>query len=270
MHYDRLQRTFAPFGAERIAYATLGTGPAVLLLHGLGGSADFWRPLADDLASRYTLLIPDLLGFGFSSKPCGGYALHQHVAAIVAVLRHSGHARVRAVVGHSCGGVVALGLLASGLLRADRLALAATPFSSPRFPLRHELLTHWYDRTMLTWQPAAQFIHHTVMFVWPALRHLNVPPALQGAWAGYMDHTIPSYAGTANGCIFDANIDPLLPYLPAIPTLLLYGQSDRTVPPAQGVRLRGALPASQLEWLDGNHYAVLTGGRARLSAWLAA
>ena len=95
-------------------------------------------------------------------------------------------------------------------------------------------------------------------------------PALRGAWAGYMDHTIPSYAGTANGCIFEANIDPLLPYLPLIPTLLLYSQRDQTVPAIHGARLRGALPASQLEWLAGNHYAVLTDGHARLSAWLAA
>ncbi len=268
MLYDRLPRTCAPFGAEQIAYATLGAGPAVLLLHGLGGSADFWRPLADDLASRYTLIIPDLLGFGFSAKPSEGYALHRHVAAVAAVLRHSGHARARAVVGHSCGGVVALGLLASGLLRAERLALAATPFPSPRFPLRDELLTHWYDRTMLTWRPAAQLIHHALMFAWPALQYLGVPPALRGAWAGYMDHTIPSYAGTANGCIFEANIDPLLPHLPRISTLLLYSQNDQTVPAIHGARLRGALPASQLEWLAGNHYAVLTDGHARLSAWL--
>ncbi len=47
----------------------MGTGPVVLLLHGLGGTADFSQPIARALARTYTVICPDLLGFGFSDKP---------------------------------------------------------------------------------------------------------------------------------------------------------------------------------------------------------
>ena len=50
-----------------------GSGSAVLLLHGFGVTGDSWAPLAAELASRHTVIVPDLRGFGLSSKPESGY-----------------------------------------------------------------------------------------------------------------------------------------------------------------------------------------------------
>ena len=50
-----------------------GSGPAVVLLHGYGETGDMWVPLAKDLASDHTVVVPDLRGMGLSAKPAGGY-----------------------------------------------------------------------------------------------------------------------------------------------------------------------------------------------------
>jgi pimeloyl-ACP methyl ester carboxylesterase len=69
MSGDRLPRHYCTFEGHRLAYVQVGAGPAVLLLHGLGGTADFWQPLVSVLAASHTVICPDLLGFGFSDKP---------------------------------------------------------------------------------------------------------------------------------------------------------------------------------------------------------
>ncbi len=270
MSAHRLPRHFCTFEGYRVAYVHLGAGPAVLLLHGLGGTADFWQPIVADLARTHTVICPDLLGFGFSEKPRVDYTPVLHARAVAAVLRAIDTTTVHAVVGHSCGGVVAVTLLASGAARAEQLALVATPYPSPRFPVRRELLKSPRDRLMLAWTPLAHLVHLTFSVFWPLLRYLPVPDYLDGAWVGYMEHTIPSYVGTAEECLFRADLDLLLPALQDYPTLLLYGQQDRTVPLSHGQRLHVVLPDSQLNLLADGHYAVLDEGHAPLVEWIAA
>jgi hypothetical protein len=68
----------------------------------------------------------------------------------------------------------------------------------------------------------------TFLVFWPLLRHLPVPDYLAGAWVGSMEHTIPSYVGTGEECLFRADLDSLLPAFQNCSALLLYGQQDRT------------------------------------------
>src|SRR5687767_6521949 len=70
---------FVTLHGHRRAYVKVGSGPAVLLLHGLGCDHTTWEPVIDALAKHYTVIAPDLLGHGMSAKPradysVGGYA----------------------------------------------------------------------------------------------------------------------------------------------------------------------------------------------------
>lgn len=264
----RLPRRIVQAGEHRIAYTLAGAGPAVLLLHGLGGTADFWQPLIEPLARRFTVVCPDLLGFGFSSKPWVAYTPARHAAALEAVLADLGLARFRGIIGHSCGGVIGLTLLAQRRLAAERLVLAAVPYPSPRFPVRRELLQSPFNRLMLLWPPLAYTVHHAWAWSWPVLRHLPVAPELRGAWVGYLDHTIPSYVSTAEECLFRADLDPVVAALPAVPTLLLYSRADRSVPLVHGERLAAALPLSELRIGTGSHLAIVRGGQEAIMPWL--
>ena len=62
-HRD-LPRRYTTVHGYRRAYVRCGDGPPVLLLHGIGDSADTWRSVLGQLAERHTVIAPDLLGHG--------------------------------------------------------------------------------------------------------------------------------------------------------------------------------------------------------------
>ncbi len=95
----------------RIRYASAGNGPPLLLLHGHPQTHVTWRKIAPDLAETFTVIAPDLRGYGDSSKPAGGadhinYSKREMAKDPVALMRALGHERFF-VVGHDRGGRVA-------------------------------------------------------------------------------------------------------------------------------------------------------------------
>ena len=88
-----------------------GSGPAVLLLHGNPQTSAMWRHVAARLQDRFTLICPDLRGYGFSSKPAAGrdhvnYAKRAMALDMVEVMDALGHDRFY-LCGHDRGGRVA-------------------------------------------------------------------------------------------------------------------------------------------------------------------
>lgn len=87
-----------------------GSGPAVVLLHGYPQTHAMWHGLAPELARRFTVVAPDLRGYGESTRPPAGpgdagYSKRAMGGDVVAVMSALGHERF-AVVGHDRGGRV--------------------------------------------------------------------------------------------------------------------------------------------------------------------
>jgi pimeloyl-ACP methyl ester carboxylesterase len=95
------------WGGSRLAYAIGGSGPPLVLVHGLGGTVENWRALAPALASRHRVLVPDLPGHGGSSVLSGAPHVDSLAAAVLAIA-DAEDAREAIWVGHSLGGVVAI------------------------------------------------------------------------------------------------------------------------------------------------------------------
>jgi pimeloyl-ACP methyl ester carboxylesterase len=92
-----------------LAAISQGTGPLVVLLHGVGLRAEAWAPLIDALSQTYSVLAPDMPGHGesagFTHPPQDRLTLQDYTDAVVPLLE-----RPALVVGHSMGALMALDL----------------------------------------------------------------------------------------------------------------------------------------------------------------
>jgi pimeloyl-ACP methyl ester carboxylesterase len=90
----------------RLHYVIAGQGPPVVLLHGWPQTWYQWRKIIPPLARRYTVVAPDLRGYGESDKPASGYDKRTMAADVHALVHALGHVRIR-LVGHDRGARVA-------------------------------------------------------------------------------------------------------------------------------------------------------------------
>jgi len=98
-------KTITIFG-QSIHYYDMGTGPVVVLLHGLGSRKEDWIPVLDPLAQKYRLLVPDQIGFGKSDKPLLDYRIQTYVDFLNEFLRQLKVDKA-SLVGESLGGWIA-------------------------------------------------------------------------------------------------------------------------------------------------------------------
>lgn len=97
---------FRTINGHRRAFRMAGSGPVVVLLHGVGDSSTTWEPVHAKLAQRFTVIAPDLLGHGESDKPRADYSLAAFANGLRDLLTVLEIDRVT-LVGHSLGGGVA-------------------------------------------------------------------------------------------------------------------------------------------------------------------
>jgi pimeloyl-ACP methyl ester carboxylesterase len=113
---------FADLDGVRLRYLTGGDGPPVVLLHGFAQTGHMWFPLMRELAARHTVVVPDLRGAGYSSKPEGGYDKKTMAEDVHALTSQLGYRHV-AVVGHDIGLMVAYAFAAQHPEETDCVVL---------------------------------------------------------------------------------------------------------------------------------------------------
>ena len=118
-------RQFRNVHGYRRAFIKAGSGPALLLIHGIGDNADSWADVIPELAKDYTVIAPDLLGHGQSDKPRADYSIGAYANAMRDLLSVLDVDRVT-VMGHSLGGGVAMQFAYQYPERCERLVLVGT------------------------------------------------------------------------------------------------------------------------------------------------
>ncbi len=108
----------------RRAYRIAGSGPAILLLHGVGDNSSTWNAVQAKLAQRFTVIAPDLLGHGKSDKPRADYSIAAYANGMRDLLSVLDIERVT-IVGHSLGGGVAMQFAYQFPQLVDRLILVS-------------------------------------------------------------------------------------------------------------------------------------------------
>ncbi|WP_370250464.1 alpha/beta fold hydrolase [Nocardioides sp.] len=134
-------------GHER-AYVKVGSGPVLLLMHGLACDHTTWSPVIDLLARHYTVIAPDLLGHGRSAKPRADYSVGGYANGMRDLLTVLGIDKVT-VVGHSFGGGVAMQFAYQFPERTERLMLVASGGLGPEVtPIIRAITTPGYHQVM--------------------------------------------------------------------------------------------------------------------------
>ena len=104
------------------AFRIAGSGPAILLIHGIGDNSTTWTGIHAKLAQRFTVIAPDLLGHGKSDKPRADYSAAAYANGMRDLLSVLDIERVT-IIGHSLGGGVAMQFAYQFPHLVDRLIL---------------------------------------------------------------------------------------------------------------------------------------------------
>jgi pimeloyl-ACP methyl ester carboxylesterase len=113
----------------QLHYVRAGQGEPLVLLHGFSETWYAWRYIIPLLASAYTVIAPDLRGFGDSSKPATGYEKQTMANDIHALVRQLGFEQID-LVGHDWGGPIAYALAATHRSFVRRLAIVESIVNS--------------------------------------------------------------------------------------------------------------------------------------------
>jgi len=102
-----------------------GSGPVLLLIHGMAGTCDNWESVIEPLAINHTVIAPDFPGHGASAPGGGDYSLGALASALRDLMLALGHERAT-LVGHSLGGGVALQFTYQFPEMVERLVLVSS------------------------------------------------------------------------------------------------------------------------------------------------
>lgn len=111
-----------PVGDKSLSCITAGSGPAVVIVHGVGGHKEDWLGVADALAAKHQVFAIDMLGFGGSSKTGDDLSMPVQADAIKALLDHHNIAKAD-LVGNSVGAWATATFAATYPERVNRLVL---------------------------------------------------------------------------------------------------------------------------------------------------
>jgi pimeloyl-ACP methyl ester carboxylesterase len=250
---------------QRYTYLTAGSGPLVVLLHGIAASSATWEDVIRRLAGHHTVIAPDLLGHGNSAKPPGDYSLGAYANLLRDLLEALGHDRCT-IVGHSLGGGVAMQFIYQFPERCERLVLvAAGGLGREVHPILRAAALPGAD-VVLPWLRFASARTIGALVKTMSRFGLRASTELGETWRNFIALEEPAaqkaFLQTMRGVIdlggqrFSATHRL---YLAAeLPTMVIWGDRDSLIPVAHARRAREAMPSSRIELFpDAGHYPHL-------------
>src|SRR3954449_5973454 len=242
-----------------VRFRRAGWGPPVVLIHGVAGSAHTWGSVIEPLAEKYTVIAPDLIGHGESAKPRGDYSLGAFASGIRDLMQALAIERAT-IVGHSLGGGIAMQLAYQFPERCERLVLVSSG------GLGREVNLILRAATL----PGSELVI-------PLLASQRVLDA--GSWLGRLVGRAGVRAGSdldelwrGLASLHDAGARHAFVYTlrsivdaggqrvsardrlymaKEMPTLILWGESDRIIPVHHGAEAHEAMPGSSFETFAG-------------------
>jgi pimeloyl-ACP methyl ester carboxylesterase len=244
---------------HRVAYRCAGSGPAIVLVHGITSTSATWERVMPYLATRFTVIAPDLIGHGESAKPRGDYSLGAYASGVRDLMVTLGYENAT-FVGHSLGGGVVMQLAYQFPERCERLVLvdsgglgrevnlllraATLPLSEVVLPLLAS--TRLLDAGRAGGRLLGRLgIRAGTELAELARGHASLEnPEARAAFVHTLRTIVDPFGQRVNAT------DRL--YLAEnIPFMLVWGERDRIIPVEHGLSAHALVPSSRLELFEG-------------------
>jgi pimeloyl-ACP methyl ester carboxylesterase len=242
---------------RRVVYRVAGSGPPVVLIHGMLNSSSHWQAVARQLASGYRVVAPDLIGHGDSAAPRGDYSLGAHAASIRDLLAAIGIERAT-IVGHSLGGGVAMQFFYQFPQRVERLVLISSGglgrevspmLRTAALPGVSGLLSLAMRARVVDglWAGGARMRERGIgagVYAQAIARALR-PLANADAREAFL-HTLRAVIDVKGQRV---SATDRLYLLESIPTMIVWGERDNTIPLEHGRKAHESIPGSRFRTL---------------------
>lgn len=204
-----------------------GQGEPVLLLHGLTGTHRYWQPVIDALEGDYSLIAPDLPGFGNSIWPDNGYTVYEEISALETIFP-SGRFDL---IGHSMGSQIAIEIAKRHPDRIKSLVLLAPPSFRDRADLKEAMSSESTLESIMAidrlWAPLICHLHEVL----GELSYYLYRPFVRRALPDYIvkdaiKHTWQSYNNSLENIVMKVFSADEIASL-KVPTKVLIGRDDR-------------------------------------------
>lgn len=240
----------ATVGSVELFYERAGSGPAVLLVPGLGGDHRLWHFQMPALSGRFDCIAVDNRGAGQSAKPDEPYTIADLADDLAGLLDALGIASAH-VVGASMGGFIAQEFALRHPNRLARLVLCCTSSGGSRsVPIPQDAVSVLVNRTG---DPRTDLLRSFELMSTEGFRTAN-PELVEAHIAWRLAHPQPLFAYNrqlAAAVAHDAGYR-----LSAIQarTLICHGTADRIVPSANAALLAEGIPHARLHLFEGSSH----------------
>ncbi|AMN41118.1 alpha/beta fold hydrolase [Rhodoplanes sp. Z2-YC6860] len=249
-------------GRLTINMVEMGSGPAVLLIHGLGWDHSLWNPTIAYFAPRYRMIAADTRGHGATDKPDGPYDMEMFARDYAALIDALGLKRL-CVIGLSQGGMVAQKL---ALVRPDLVsALVLVSTSCKSDPsLRDNMEARIAAMDTAGPEAAAKIAAESIFS--PAWRAANTAALARFfEWRAAMPM---APLNSATRALYDFNLSGDLPNI-AVPTLVIAGQEDVLTRPKGMEEVAALIPGATYRMIPETGHMIPVEQPEALTALLA-
>jgi pimeloyl-ACP methyl ester carboxylesterase len=245
---ERPATTSDPGSSELVYFTERGSGPPLLLVHGLMVTGEMFEPVMDQMASRHRLIVPDLRGHGRSRGLRPEYSVAQLASDLSRLLDHLG-IDAADVLGYSDGGAIAQQMAIDHPGRCKRLVLVCT--------YAYEMATF---RERLEGRITPLLLRVLGMRRWAKLVVSKGMPQLDKERAAWIGGLVASQDGKSmvaawkETMVFDSR--SRLSEIHA-PTLIVAGAKDEAVPLHHAKVLNEGIPGSRLTVVEGADHGLI-------------
>lgn len=230
---------FIVVGADRLAFLKAGRGPALVIVHGVGGHKEDWQGVMAAMSATHTVYAIDMLGFGSSSRDAANLGMAAQANAVLALLDHE-HIQRADILGNSVGGWVSATFAAAHGDRVNRLIIA----DPAGF------------RAMFERQPPVNLFPNNVAEMRDLLSYVLVAPDTQtdafaaAAFAKFQASGEKSIEARLGPQLYQSEkLEDVMPRIKAS-TLVIWGEKDKLFPAALAPYIAGLTPGARSVIID--------------------